>query len=78
MHKTNVQTHHRPSTPAGQHGALVAASKRCKIASSAFIMEIENPDNKKPKEVNNYIVQKIDCYLHHHQFQTCHIKRSHK
>lgn len=40
---------HRPSTPTGQYGALVAASRRCKIVSSAFMMEIEKPTEKKEK-----------------------------
>ena len=34
---------YRPSTPTGQAGALVGASKNCKIVWSAFMMEIEKP-----------------------------------
>lgn len=46
---------HRPSTPTGQYGALVAASNRCKIVSSAFMMEIEKPKkNKKNSEKIQY------------------------
>jgi hypothetical protein len=46
--KSNILAcHHRPSTPTGQCGAFVEASKRCRIASSAFIMEIENPERNK-------------------------------
>lgn len=42
---SDALTHiHRPSTPTGQYGALVAASSRCKIISSAFMMDIEKPD----------------------------------
>ena len=45
---------HRPSTPTGQYGALVAASRRCKIVSSAFMMEIEKPKKKKKKTQKKY------------------------
>ena len=46
--KSNILAcHHRPFTPTGQCGAFVAASKYCRIASSAFIMEIENPERNK-------------------------------
>ena len=46
---------HRPSTPTGQYGALVAASRRCKIVSSAFMMEIEKPKKNKKKLRKNTI-----------------------
>lgn len=48
---------HRPSTPTGQYGALVAASRRCKIVSSAFMMEIEKPKEKKKEKKNSEKIQ---------------------
>lgn len=32
-----------PSTPTGQYGALVGASKRSKMDGSDFMIEMENP-----------------------------------
>lgn len=52
-----LQNKNWPSTPTGQAGALVGASKYCKIAWSAFMMEIEKPEERQGWEYHYFLMK---------------------